>query len=1284
MSLVMALVLPLVAATPADAPRALRGRLVIVQDGKPDWYPIDVLVTVVDCGNTGITDDNGFFTVYLPHNSLPPGQEVEILTDNQEEYRIVSPARGRLIIPSELTRRVEVRMAPVIAGLPLPLVAKNTVVAFTRDGLIGRGRPVDPERVAESVRDAARYYRVDEEDLRRAMDAWVSENQDAPDPTLQGVARAARERSRAVALYLGLSWHRLVPKGAIPLTADQAARLQHSFRLVTLWGRLTEVTAVNGLGQSTPSPSPPSFLAPRDEGYWSPAVNPVSWKYAYQGGRVAAVEATDALGRPVYRLVYSYDIAHPETVVGRFENRDGSPAPQSKVGVTQLELTVESTSGDVRRVRFLDRNGLPAMSDASLFGWQYHRGGGGRLESATQLGPDGNPLVFPDGCLTLQYTYDERGRVSRTSWMNAGGEINRGHGPTPVEEFEYDRQGNTAAHSYKDALLRPAESKQGYAAVRYEYDASGDLTREQYFDARGRPTPLADGYAEVRHSYAPSGAHIASSYHDESGGAALLPEGYSRVRIEHGDGGRAVTYAYLDRTGAPVTITGGYAALRRMYDATGRLVREDDLDRLGNLAAVTSSGYARQECLYPADAGGDDRGALYRTGVVYFGADGKRARLTSGISAVLWEYDANHAVLAEWYEDASGRATENFNVARILYTYTSFNGAAVGPSGNGPPFTLAPSRTVREAYFNMLGQPTTSSQDCTSVTSEFDSHGRLSRKLLEGFPEDRRYSKLEQLFDVGGHLVAKTYQNAMGKPVKNRQKKFARKELRYEGGRLTLERFLDDGNPPRLVNNEDGIARITRSYDDGGHLTEEAFFDRSDHLMDAYTGFARRTQTWDPEGRILSRSYWDRADQPARGASGYVSRRYSYDNPGRVEETTIGEAGWPSPAVRRVFDERNNLVGETSLGRDDEPVMGPQGYAGWAATFDARGNWTGLEYRDPSDRPCRTPARGLPRSFLNSGGPFPEPFRPYFRRKGEFFPIDLEGPAFGFLDRGFSLARAIVCQEYMSIAVGYESDGLESARWPERPAAVQALLRQLVPLLGGGGWSRIALEYRVAKPRGPDFGAGSVTVTYLDERGNPTSCRYGYRTVGRTMDPRVTAWSDRFEEFPGLADGQDLVRAYDGLGRIVEERVEAGGRPAVGAWGYSLTRWRYVDQGFKTTYAVEHLGPDGTRVPTILVVGGADASWALYPPAPWPGDIVLTIDGRPVHDLAEALTALIGRDVELARRTGGTPTEAIRGGRQTGPRTSRVLVWRLGAPAFVQISTDLRGVRLEDVARARN
>jgi tetratricopeptide (TPR) repeat protein len=173
----------------------LRGVVFSVEDGQADRkYLANVLVTVVDFGVSGTTNDQGGFRVRLPAGVLP-GQDVTLEKD-LKDYYILFPVLSKLRVPANSAQLVEVQMAPKGSKVLLGANFIEQFITFTADD--SAKKPKDPkgrapdlssyvnELVSQSGRPA--------EEILGQISQWAAEAKESDDPRKLGLAAFAEKK----------------------------------------------------------------------------------------------------------------------------------------------------------------------------------------------------------------------------------------------------------------------------------------------------------------------------------------------------------------------------------------------------------------------------------------------------------------------------------------------------------------------------------------------------------------------------------------------------------------------------------------------------------------------------------------------------------------------------------------------------------------------------------------------------------------------------------------------------------------------------------------------------------------------------------------------------------------------------------------------------------------------------------------------------------------------------------------------------------------------------------
>ena len=195
---------PVPAAAAQTAGLELRGVVFSVEDGQADRkYLPNVLVTVIEFGASGTTNDQGGFRVRLPAGVLP-GQDVT-LQEDQKDYYILFPVLSKLRVPATPAQVVEVSMAPKGSKVLLGANFIEQFIAHTADD--SAKKPKDPKGGAPDlssyVNELARQSGRPAEEILGEIGRWAAEAKESDDPRKLGLAAFAEKKFRLAAENFG-------------------------------------------------------------------------------------------------------------------------------------------------------------------------------------------------------------------------------------------------------------------------------------------------------------------------------------------------------------------------------------------------------------------------------------------------------------------------------------------------------------------------------------------------------------------------------------------------------------------------------------------------------------------------------------------------------------------------------------------------------------------------------------------------------------------------------------------------------------------------------------------------------------------------------------------------------------------------------------------------------------------------------------------------------------------------------------------------------------------------
>ena len=449
---------------------------------------------------------------------------------------------------------------------------------------------------------------------------------------------------------------------------------------------------------------------------------------------------------------------------------------------------------------------------------------------------------------------------------------------------------------------------------------------------------------------------------------------------------------YYDAEGEPMISASGCASVVNTYDELDRVIEVDYLDREGNLVKMIN-GYAKVTYEYYA---GSEKVHYER----FFGADGERTMLTTGISMIEYEYNDDDS--EEWdfritYYDILDRYTQsNGGFARMEEKY---DGAwQIDDEGNriwalnpdiikwqktyGSDLELIERKAGYAGYENFRNE---NGQIISTVY--MDDAWQPTRN------EEHQYARIDFKYDSddpAAPAVYEAYFDENGNPVEGITGAYARSMV-YGGPKKNLileETFFDaEGNPDTSVAigahravytydrnllqtsacyyNADGslsatrtgLAALRREYNRDGQLLWEANFDENGDPIAVNGTFAAQVHTYDYAGNETGEKFFDVDGKPVTGSNGYASAAYTCDEQGNItgisyfnaenEPTLVNGAA----RIEREYDHEHHLTYEAYYGVDDKPIVISAGYASRRLQYDAEtGQTSRIDYYGTNGR----------------------------------------------------------------------------------------------------------------------------------------------------------------------------------------------------------------------------------------------------------------------------------------------------------------------------------------------
>lgn len=392
--------------------------------------------------------------------------------------------------------------------------------------------------------------------------------------------------------------------------------------------------------------------------------------------------------------------------------------------------------GYLAKESFWDENDSPCLNSAGYTAICYHYHDG-YVSKKEYYGKDGRRILLPGGYDGERYEYT-MGRISKVEYLMNDGEkdivVNTADGFSVIE-YTYDDRGKVTSETYRDSAGKRCHQKFAFSRAVFEYDSRGEnLTYEAYFDADDHPLAFNGNYASVKREFDErDGQLLYEAYFGTDGKPVLNNEGYAAIRHERNERGDIVqTTFYDDATPAAPRSDGSFAYTQYTYDEQGNRTSVEFRDHEGNLILCDEQ-YAKAQYEY------DSRGNC--TVEQYSDEKGRPCDKIVGSSRKEKTFDdfGHETCIRHYSADGALQLTETFEYNRYgQFTTKSFSGI-----GWAEPYA------VQKISYNAKGR--------ISEILYLDTDGN---------PTKEGYARRQFLYDEYGNFLDFAFFDADGNPVK--------------------------------------------------------------------------------------------------------------------------------------------------------------------------------------------------------------------------------------------------------------------------------------------------------------------------------------------------------------------------------------------------------------------------------------------------------------------------------------------------------------------------------------
>ncbi len=276
------------------------------------------------------------------------------------------------------------------------------------------------------------------------------------------------------------------PRPAYPLTAEQAAIIDHYLLTYDTQGRLTHATFMH-------------------EGQPSPA-----------GDFGAAT------------LTFMYE---PERTIEAYQNIKGAPVAANG---TLRKIYHHGPSGFWDRLTFEteDNTGITQGGHSEV---RVERDNEGRVITETRFNKDGDIVPEHNGFDRASFAYDDNDMALYRQFENTDGTLKNGSLGYASVFFEFDQFGNFLNEEAQDASGKLTPMSAGFSRIEWrDFNGFGKPARVYYYDAQSEPY---GPYVYSTRTYAPSMQRDSVAYFGADDMPGLHPAGFHRIEYRYGKDG---------------------------------------------------------------------------------------------------------------------------------------------------------------------------------------------------------------------------------------------------------------------------------------------------------------------------------------------------------------------------------------------------------------------------------------------------------------------------------------------------------------------------------------------------------------------------------------------------------------------------------------------------------------------------------------------------------------------------------------------------------------------------
>jgi len=641
-----------------------------------------------------------------------------------------------------------------------------------------------------------------------------------------------------------------LPEGVGRLSADQVRRRNSSlaFHKHGRRGPVYEIRLVNSRGTYNPEYYHTAFwqlvvlnpLAPEtvSDASKAMAVSRVVFERDAQG-QILNQSAYNRAGRRIYTLHY----VHPN--MAEYKTAEWLSDPVRESGIALLKFVRPEhgpEAGLAQEVRYFDSAGTPQPDHDGSYGSRYRFDASGLPVQVINLGADGQPSVTKAGIATNTITYDAMGNGTQSTSFGRDGQPRLDKGGYAGIQLAYDPSGNLQEVAFvgTDGQL-VTRSRVGAAGRRFRYDVRGNIVESSFFDLHRQPVTGRMGgqttvpvFARQTIEWDEDGGAL-ETYFGPDGNPIVVEGRIVKKRVVWDTRGYPVETSFFDEHKRPIWNAEGCAKDRFAHDAHGSLVEQTCLDDRDHPIRSTE-GFARIKWVH------DDRGNAIET--LFFGPTGRPERYEERYVKVRATYNLQGKVIEQVYLDAADHPVHTSDgYAKFTHKYD------------------LQGQLIEASFFDAQDQLTLRQGGYAQIRRLYDARGNLAEETFfdpqgDTVRVDNGYAKTTFAYDDRGYRIEQAHFDEHGQPTLHLDGNAMRRSKYNERGQLLERTYYGLDGAPVLLK-EYGYAKVRWTYDAHGKVTQIAYFDPDDRLVQTAYGFAIIKFVYDNLGRETTREFLD-------------------------------------------------------------------------------------------------------------------------------------------------------------------------------------------------------------------------------------------------------------------------------------------------------------------------------------------------------------------------------------------------------------------------------------------